>query len=120
MTETATRKLAEDHYDRGIDALADGEFNIAVEAFRQAIALDPTFLDARHGLLRALQDAGRFDEAIAAAQQLAAEDPDDVLAHTRLSILYQHKGMIPEAEAESTRAKILGWKLELAQPKSKL
>jgi tetratricopeptide (TPR) repeat protein len=119
MTESPARKLAEGHYDRGIDALADGDFSVAARCFREAIALDRTFLDARHGLIRALQDAGEFDEAISAAQQLAAEDPDDVLAHTRLSILYQHKGMIPEAEAESARAKILGWKLELSRSKPK-
>jgi tetratricopeptide (TPR) repeat protein len=119
MADLDTRKLAEQHYDRGIDALADGEFAPAAECFREAIAIDATFLDARHGLIRALQDAGQFDEAISTAQQLAIEDPDDVLAHTRLSILYQHKGMIPEAEAESARAKILGWKLELSQPKPK-
>jgi len=111
------RELAEQHYDDGIDALAADHLTAAISSFREAIKLDPTFLDARHGLIRALQDAGQFDEAIAVAQQLATDDPDDVLAHTRLSILYQHKGMIAEAEAESARAKILGWKAELSQSK---
>lgn len=117
MPSGTPRQLAEQQYDAGIDALTAGDFKTAVSSFNEAIARDPTFLDARHGLIRALQDAGQFDEAISAAQQLAAEDPNDVLAHTRLSILYQHKGMIPEAEEESTRAKILGWKLELSRTK---
>ena len=117
MTDPEARNQAEQHYDAGIESLADGDFASAITSFREAIAKDASFLDARHGLIRALQDAGEFDEAISAAQQLATADPNDVLAHTRLSILYQHKGMIPEAEAESARAKILGWKQELSQNK---
>jgi Flp pilus assembly protein TadD len=66
-----------------------------------------------HGLVRALQDAGRYDEGIAAAQELARLDPEDVLAYTALSILYQHKGMVPEAEAAGLKAKLLGWKQQL-------
>jgi hypothetical protein len=42
-----------------------------------------------------------------------------VLAHTSLSILYQHKGMIAEAEAEALQAKLLGWKKHLQQQKPK-
>jgi Flp pilus assembly protein TadD len=66
-----------------------------------------------HGLARALQDLQRYDEAIAVAQRLAEIDPDDVLAHTSLSVLYQKKGLIPEAEAEGNKARILGWKQQL-------
>jgi Flp pilus assembly protein TadD len=66
-----------------------------------------------HGLIRALQDAGDYDQAIATANELIGRDPEDVLAHTSLSILYQHKGMVPEAEAEALKAKLLGWKQEL-------
>jgi Tfp pilus assembly protein PilF len=47
------------------------------------------------------------------AQQITELDPDDVLAHTSLSVLYQKKGMIPEAEAEGAKARVLGWKQQL-------
>ncbi len=107
------RAQAEDAYYQAVDLLAEGQPHAAITGFESALAADPTFLDARHGLIRALQDTGRFDDGIAAAQQLAADDPEDVLAHTALSILYQHKGMIPEAEAAATRAKLLGWKQQL-------
>ncbi len=40
-------------------------------------------------------------------------DPDDILAHTSLAILYQKKGMVPEAEAEGNKARVLGWKQQL-------
>ena len=103
------RAQAEDIYYRAVDLLAEGQPEAAATGFEHALAVDPTFLDARHGLVQALRDAGRFDDGIAAAQQLAADEPEDVLAHTALSILYQHKGMVPEAEAAATRAKLLGW-----------
>jgi Flp pilus assembly protein TadD len=57
------------------------------------------------------------DEAIEVSKQISALDPDDVLAHTGLSILYQKKGMIPEAEAEANQARILGWKQQLKSRK---
>jgi hypothetical protein len=33
-----------------------------------------------------------------------AVEPEDPLSHTNLSILYQQRGMIPEAEDEKARA----------------
>jgi Flp pilus assembly protein TadD len=66
-----------------------------------------------HGMARCLQDLNRLDEAITLANRIAELDPDDVLAHTSLSVLYQKKGMIPEAEAEGNKARILGWKQQL-------
>src|ERR1022692_2993474 len=69
------------------------------------------FTDALHGLSRALQDLNRLDEAIAVSKQISEIDPDDILAHTSLSILYQKKGMVPEAEGN--KARVLGWKQQL-------
>jgi tetratricopeptide (TPR) repeat protein len=110
-------KQAEDLYHEGLDLVAAGKPE-AVAKFRESLALDPGLLDAMHGLVRALQDSGHYDEAIAAAIELIARDPEDPLAHTSLSILYQHKGMVPEAEAEALKAKLLGWKLELRATRS--
>jgi Flp pilus assembly protein TadD len=64
-------------------------------------------------MARTLQDLNRLDEAIIVAKRIAELDPDDVLAYTSLSVLYQKKGMIQEAEAEANRARILGWKQQL-------
>lgn len=104
-----------DHYYDAIDKVANGDLAGAILAFRACLADDPAMLDAMHGLIRALKDLGELDEAIRVALRLAEIDPDDVLAHTSLSILYQNKGMVPEAEAEATKAKLLGWKLQLRQ-----
>ena len=82
------------------------------------LTVDPGFTEAMHGLARALQDLQRYDEAIVVAQQITELDPDDVLAHTSLSVLYQKKGMVPEAEAEGAKARVLGWKQQLKKGSS--
>jgi tetratricopeptide (TPR) repeat protein len=113
MPDENVRQKAEDHYYTALDLMADGHLEMAVGAYRESLTADPTFTEAMHGLARALQDLKRYDEAIAVAQRLAEIDPDDVLAHTSLSVLYQKKGMIPEAEAEGAKARVLGWKQQL-------
>ena len=116
--QSEQQQAAQEQYHAALECLAAGESTRAIEGFTASLALDPRFLDAMHGLIRALQDAGRYDEGIAAAQELARLDPEDVLAHTALSILYQHKGMIPEAEEAGLRAKLLGWKQQLRATKA--
>lgn len=118
MPEEDARQEAEDRYYAALDLMADGDLDKAVLAYQESLAADPTFTDAMHGLTRALQDLQRYDEAIAVAQRLAEIDPDDVLAHTSLSVLYQKKGMIPEAEAEGAKARVLGWKQQLKKGSS--
>jgi tetratricopeptide (TPR) repeat protein len=107
------RQQAEDYYYAALDLMAEGNLEKAVTAYQVALAADPTFTEAMHGLARVLQDLERYDEAIALAQRIAEIDPDDVLAHTSLSVLYQKKGMIAEAEAEGAKARVLGWKQQL-------
>src|SRR6201997_5760391 len=113
MAENNSRQKAEDHYYAALDLVAEGEQERALAEDEKSLAADPTFTEAMHGMARALQDLNRLDEAIAIAKRIAELDPDDVLAHTSLSVLYQKKGMIPEAEAEGNKARVLGWKAEL-------
>lgn len=107
------RAQAESHYYAALDLVAEGLDEQAVEEYRKSLAADSSFIDPLHGLSRALQNLNRLDEAIEVSKQISALDPDDVLAHTSLSILYQRKGMIPEAEAEANKARVLGWKQQL-------
>jgi len=113
MSEENARQEAEDHYYAALDLVADGEPERALTEYQSSLDADPTFTEAMHGMARVLQDLTRFDEAIAVAKRIAELDPDDVLAHTSLSVLYQKKGMIPEAEEEGNKARILGWKQQL-------
>jgi Flp pilus assembly protein TadD len=94
--------------------LADGNVRSAAQVFREAIDADPGHIEAHHGLIRALGDAGEFEAAVTAARALTALTPNDPLAHTSLSIALQRAGQIPEAEAAAGRARILEWKQQLA------
>ncbi|MGA9668962.1 MAG: tetratricopeptide repeat protein [Terracidiphilus sp.] len=125
MTESKTpaaESLAQSHYERGLDLLAAGSPAEAVRAFRAAIAAGPenshAQIDAHHGLIRALRDAGQLEQSIAAALALTALTPADPLAHTALSISLQTAGHIPQAEAAAARARILEWKIQLQSPPS--
>lgn len=107
------RELAEDHYYAALDLFADGDHDQAIAEYQKSIEADHTFTEAMHGLARAYQDIEQYDLAITIARRIAEIDKDDILAHTSLSILYQKKGMIPEAEEEANKARILGWKQQL-------
>jgi tetratricopeptide (TPR) repeat protein len=112
-SSASARQLAEHHYYAALDLVLEGHHEQAVEEYGLAVAADPKFTDALHGLSRALQDLNRLDEAIEISKQISEIDPDDILAHTSLSILYQKKGKVPEAEAEGNKARVLGWKQQL-------
>jgi tetratricopeptide (TPR) repeat protein len=99
--------------DRALDHMAAGNPTAAIPHLHQALVLTPNHPAATHALLRALEDSGQFPEALTLAQACIAQDPDDILAHTRLSILLQKSGDIPAAEAAAARARILDWKLQL-------
>ncbi len=104
---------AETLSQRGLDQLAAGSASEAVQSFRESIAADSNHFEAHHGLIRALRDADRLEQSIAAALALTALTPNDPLAHTALSISLQCAGHVPEAEAAAARARILEWKAEL-------
>jgi len=102
--------------DRALDAMAAGRPAEAIPYLQQAIEIEPEHTAATHALIRALEDSGRLDQALALTRDRIAADPDDALAHTRLSILLQKLGDIPAAEAAAARAKILTWKHQLREP----
>jgi Flp pilus assembly protein TadD len=118
MTAVASNESnsADSLCETGLDLLGKGNAAGAVEAFRTAIAVDPGHVEAHHGLVRALRDAGQLNQSVAAAMALTVLTPDDPLAHTALSISLQAAGHVPQAEAAAARARILEWKSQLSAP----
>lgn len=112
-TDTA---VAEAYSQQGMDLLAAGKPQDAIEAFRLAMAADGNYFEAYHGMIRAMREAGRAEQAIATALALIALTPKDPLAHTALSIALRDAGQIPEAEAAAGRARVLEWKMQLESP----
>lgn len=91
-------------YKSGMGKFVRQDFAGAVEDFIQALNLDPNYGDVHQALAHAYEKLGDLDAALAAGQRAAACSPDDFLVHTSLSILYQRKGMIPQAESEKAIA----------------
>jgi tetratricopeptide (TPR) repeat protein len=112
------KQQAEDHYYAALDLNAEGKPEEAIAEYESCLQLDPSHCEALHGLARTYQDMNRLDDSIEVSKRLIVIDADDILAHTSLSIAYQKKGMIPEAEAAANQARILGWKQQLRQDKS--
>lgn len=108
----------EELFEQAVDAFGDDKLDESIALYRKALDIDPTYLDALHGLSRAFFKQGRFEEAVEAAKRIIEIDSDDVLAHTSLSEIYQAQGRIEDAEKEGNAAKILGWKEELRRGKN--
>ncbi len=113
MADDSSQRKAEDHYYAALDLVAEGQPERALAEYERCLEANPGHNEAMHGMAKVLGDLNRLDEAIAVAKRLAELDPEDILAHTSLSVLYQKKGMIPEAEAEGNKARVLGWKQQL-------
>jgi tetratricopeptide (TPR) repeat protein len=105
----------EELYDRAIDLFSDGKLEEAIAVYRSALDLAPDYVDAWHGLAMAYNELKQYDKAIEAGKRLCELAPDDTLAHTSLSRFYQAAGMIPEAEAEGAKARVLDWKRQLKE-----
>jgi Flp pilus assembly protein TadD len=105
----------EDLFDRAVDHVAGGDLEAAIQAYREALVIDPDYADALEGLSMALADLGRFEEAIAAARRVVDLAPGEQLAYTNLSRIYQRAGDVPRAEEWAAKGRVLEWKQQLRE-----
>jgi TolB-like protein/DNA-binding winged helix-turn-helix (wHTH) protein/Tfp pilus assembly protein PilF len=88
--------LAEAHYAIYLDAMNRPEE--AVTRMRRALKLDPLSFITNRLLGSALYFARHYDEALHYLQQAAELEPDRAdLAQNWMSLVYEKKGMLPEA-----------------------
>jgi tetratricopeptide (TPR) repeat protein len=107
----------EELYDKAVDAYAEEKYDEAIALYEQALALDPDYEDAFHGLAMCYQAKGDLDRAIEVTKRYIERRPEEILAWTNLSMFYQKKGMIKEAEAAGAEARRLDWKRQLKEAK---
>ena len=107
----------EESYNRGMELFAEDKFDDAIAAFQRALDEDASYTDALHALAMTYSHQEKLDEAIEIGKKLVEVAPDDELAHTSLSIFYQQKGMIAEAEQVAAKARTLSWRRELKEDK---
>jgi tetratricopeptide (TPR) repeat protein len=107
----------EELYDQAVDLYADDKYDEAIEVYRKALEIDPKYTDAMHGIVMCFQAKGDLDGAIALTKEYLEHEPEEILAWTNLSMFYQKKGMIKEAEAAGAEARRLDWKRQLKEGK---
>ena len=91
-------------YKEAFANFVKGRLDEAVAGYRAAVAAQPDLAIAWNGLAMVLAQQGDLDAAIEAARRLVELEPEDALGHTSLSIFYQRKGLIREAEDEKAIA----------------
>ncbi|HWO41759.1 MAG TPA: tetratricopeptide repeat protein [Candidatus Eisenbacteria bacterium] len=107
----------EDLYQQGMEFFSEGKLEQAIAAYEAALERDPNYAEALHALAMTYARAERLDEAIATGKKLVELAPNDELAYTSLSLFFQQKGMIAEAESVAAKGRTLSWKRQLEEKK---
>lgn len=79
---------------------AKGDFKTAEEYFKKSLALQPRDSDAKTGLAIVMISTNRTEEAISLLESALHDDPTNMVAHYRLSILYRRTGRAADAQRE--------------------
>ena len=84
-------------YYRGIEALRDGHYDVAVAAFREALEIEPDNVNARVTLARALYLAGDPQGAADQLREALGRDPNHALGLFLMGALLEEQGDGPGA-----------------------
>jgi tetratricopeptide (TPR) repeat protein len=79
---------------------AKGDFKAAAEDFKRALALQPRDSEAKTGLAIALISLDQTKEAISLLESALEDDPSNIVAHYRLSMLYRRAGRTADSQRE--------------------
>ncbi len=101
------------HYMAGMKLFGENKHAEAADAFRAALAEDPEWTDCLQALSMAQMNSGKLEEALATALQNCELAPEEPLAFTGLSMIYQRLDRIDDAETAQNKARMLSWKQEL-------
>jgi tetratricopeptide (TPR) repeat protein len=73
------------------------EYKKAIEAFRQAVAMDKENLDAMRGLAQNLSNDNQIDAALTEYRMIQDADPQDATAALRVAEIYRRQGKFDQA-----------------------
>lgn len=97
-------KVAALHTSLGISRLGKGDQEKAINDLEKGAMLDPSSLQGGITLVQAELNLKRHDKALAAAQRLVNQHPDNPQAHGILGAVYFAKGEVPNARASLEKA----------------
>lgn len=111
--DTLRKRVDKDPSPRALQQLAATyskmrQFGLAADALRQALNLNPANIgEIRRSLAETLVSAGRFADAIAVYQDLAADDPQEANNWLSISQLYVRLRDFPHAAEASAKARAI-------------
>ncbi len=97
----------------GMALFSVGKHADSIEKFRAALAIDPVWDDCLQALAMAQMHSGDLNAALETAKHICEVTPEDPLAFTGLSMIYQRLDRIDDAETAQAKARMLSWKQEL-------
>jgi tetratricopeptide (TPR) repeat protein len=111
---------AELYNNYGIQLVEHGSLPEGIQAYQQAVWVDPGYAPAYHNMGNAYRSLGDFPEAEASYRQALRVDPALSEAHQALGMLYGSQGRYPEAVREmemavKERPGELGFEIALAR-----
>ncbi|NNE44093.1 MAG: tetratricopeptide repeat protein, partial [Gemmatimonadetes bacterium] len=92
--------LPKAHYFLGVTAKERGQYDEALERFREAAETYPRDRVVRNAIGRTLFLQRRYEEAVAELRQVLAIDAEDLMAHYNLMLCYKGLGREEDAERE--------------------
>jgi tetratricopeptide (TPR) repeat protein len=110
FSDTVSRMLTkEELFDRAVDAVADGDLEAAVIAYRQALAIDPDYAGALAAKGQMLAELPRWlggdrQEAARLLRRAVVLDPDDARMRLMLANVLEEMGQRDEARTHALAA----------------
>ena len=89
---------AQKHYQKGMEYFVIDELDSAIDELKSALDLDPDHADALHALAMSYYHQKDLESAVRYGDRLRAVAPENNMAYTCLSMLYQAQGRIKDAE----------------------
>src|SRR5262245_30571308 len=80
--------------------LKDRNVPAAIEAYKKAVQLKPELETAHQGLITALANAGKVDEAVKLSEELVRRYPKNPVNHRDYAALLYRQGKLEESIAE--------------------
>lgn len=106
----------QEQYDDAMLSFSMGQFDEAIEVFKQILSEEPGHFDAQLALGMAYYRKGDFETAIAEGLKAEKLRPDEQLVHTNLSLFYMRNGDKLTAESHGLKARIASWKKDDSPP----
>ncbi len=83
------------------------EYALAADAFKKALAMDPSRQELKTQLAQDEAMAGQYDDALKSYQELAADNPKDPVPYARMAQIYEEQRKLEDARKFMDKARAI-------------